>query len=99
LGNDASPIIFEGNLLKKMKAIVQDRYGSPDLLELRDVERPVVNDDEVLVRVNAAGLHIGDCFGVRGSPLVLRMATGLLKPRHGPGFHVPEAARRHFQQR
>ena len=71
-----------------MKAIVQDRYGSLDMLELRDVERPVVNDDEVLVRVNAAGLHIGDCFGVRGSPFAMRMATGLLKPRHGPGFDV-----------
>lgn len=40
-----------------MKAIVCDKYGSPDVLELRDVDRPVPKDDEVLVRVRAAGLN------------------------------------------
>jgi NADPH:quinone reductase-like Zn-dependent oxidoreductase len=72
-----------------MKAIVQDTYGSPDVLELRDIEKPVVKDNEVLVRVRGAGLHRGDCFSVRGSPLPVRMATGLLKPRHGvPGYDL-----------
>jgi len=48
-----------------MKAIVQYKYGSPaDVLELQDIGKPVVKDDEVLVQVHAAGLHIGDCFGV-----------------------------------
>lgn len=37
-----------------MKAIVQDRYGPPDVLELKDIDRPEANDDEVLVRVQAA---------------------------------------------
>jgi NADPH:quinone reductase-like Zn-dependent oxidoreductase len=37
-----------------MKAIVQDRYGSPDVLELREIDRPVVGDEQVLVRVQAA---------------------------------------------
>lgn len=70
-----------------MKAILHDRYGSFDLLELRDIPRPAVGDDEVRVRVRAAGLHVGDCFSVRGAPFVMRFATGLLKPRHGiPGF-------------
>ena len=40
-----------------MKAIVQDKYGSPDVLELMDIDRPVVGDDDVLVRVHAASIH------------------------------------------
>jgi NADPH:quinone reductase-like Zn-dependent oxidoreductase len=72
-----------------MKAILQDKYGSPDLLELRDIDKPVVSDDEVLVRVHAAGLHVGDCFAVRGAPFAIRMVTGLFKPKYGvPGFDV-----------
>jgi NADPH:quinone reductase-like Zn-dependent oxidoreductase len=72
-----------------MKAVVHDRYGSFELLELRDIPKPEVGDDEVRVRVRAAGLHVGDCFSVRGAPFVMRFATGLLKPRYGiPGFDV-----------
>lgn len=72
-----------------MKAITHDTYGSFDVLGLREVDRPVVGDNEVLVRVHAAGLHVGDCFGVRGSPFVMRLATGLFRPRLGiPGFDV-----------
>lgn len=56
-------------------------------LEMRDIAKPVVKDDEVLVRIRAAGLHVGDCFAVRGSPFVVRVATGLLRPKRGiPGF-------------
>ena len=73
----------------KMKAMVHDRYGPPDLLTLRDIDRPSVGDTEVLIRVRAAGLHIGDCFGVRGSPFPMRLVTGLRRPTHGiPGFDV-----------
>ncbi len=44
-----------------MKAIVQDKFGSPDdVLEIREIDKPVVKDDEVLVRVHAASIHIGD---------------------------------------
>jgi NADPH:quinone reductase-like Zn-dependent oxidoreductase len=72
-----------------MKAIMHDHYGSFDLLELRDIPKPEVGDDEVRVRVRAAGLHVGDCFSVRGAPFVMRFATGLLKPKHGvPGFDL-----------
>ncbi len=73
-----------------MKAIVQSKYGSPEnVLELRDIDAPVVRDDEVLVRVHAAGLHAGDCFTVRGAPFPVRLATGLLKPRNGvPGYDL-----------
>lgn len=71
-----------------MRAIVQSKYGAPDdVLELKEIEKPVVKDDEVLVRVQAAGLHIGDCFGVRGAPFAMRLVTGLIKPKPGvPGF-------------
>ena len=43
-----------------MKAIVQDQYGSADVLELTDIDTPVVGDGDVLLRVHAAGAHIGD---------------------------------------
>lgn len=73
----------------EMKAIVSYTYGPPTVLEFKAVPKPTPKDDEVLVRVHAAGLHIGDCFAVRGSPFVLRLKTGLLKPKHpSPGFDV-----------
>lgn len=72
-----------------MKAIVHETYGSPDVLELKEVDRPQPKAKEVLVRVRAAGLHIGDCFTVRGEPLPIRLAVGLRKPRRGiPGGDV-----------
>src|SRR6476646_5591911 len=66
---------------KIMKAIVQDHYGSPDVLELRDIDKPVVKDDEVLVRVHAAAVNIGDWHLLRGVPYVMRLGIGLRKPR------------------
>jgi NADPH:quinone reductase-like Zn-dependent oxidoreductase len=72
-----------------MKAIVHDQYGGFELLELRDVDKPAINDEQVLVRVHAAGLHVGDCFGVRGSPLPMRVVSGIFKPKLGvPGFDL-----------
>ncbi len=73
-----------------MQAIVQDHYGSPDrVLELRDMAKPVVKDDEVLVRVHAASIHVGDLILMAGTPYLMRMATGLRKPKnHIPGTDV-----------
>lgn len=66
-----------------MKAIVQVRYGSADALELRDVARPVVGDDEVLVRVRAASVHPDVWHVVSGRPYVLRlMGAGFSKPKN-----------------
>jgi NADPH:quinone reductase-like Zn-dependent oxidoreductase len=56
-----------------MKAIVQGRYGSSDVLEVKDVAKPVVSDDEVLVRVRAAAVNIGDWHLMRGVPYVMRL--------------------------
>ena len=72
-----------------MKAIVQNDYGSPDVLELKEIDKPVVRSDEVLVRVHAAAIHIGDCFCMRGVPYVSRIALGLPRPKdYVPGFDV-----------
>jgi len=64
-----------------MNAVVQTDYGSADVIELREVEKPTPGDDEVLVRVLAASLAAGDYFGMRGTPLPARLAIGLPKPK------------------
>jgi NADPH:quinone reductase-like Zn-dependent oxidoreductase len=64
----------------RMKAIVYDRYGSPDVLEFTDIDRPAAGEDEVLVRVRAAALNPADWHFVRGAPLPVRVITGLRKP-------------------
>ncbi len=65
-----------------MKAIVQDEYGSPGyVLEFQDIDKPVVGDDEVLVRVHAASIHIGDTYVMRGVPYVMRPVFGLRRPK------------------
>lgn len=64
-----------------MKAIMQTRYGSPDVLRLEEIEQPVPGDDEVLVRVRAAAINIGDWHLLRGVPYVMRLGLGLRKPR------------------
>jgi NADPH:quinone reductase-like Zn-dependent oxidoreductase len=72
-----------------MRAIVQDQYGPPDVLELRDVPQPAPRDDEVLVRVHAASIHPGDFFLVTGLPYLMRLGLGLRRPRKAtPGFDV-----------
>lgn len=66
-----------------MKAIVQDRYGAPaDVLELREIDKPVLGDREVLVRVHAAAVGVGDWLKVSGLPYLARMGWGLLTPRN-----------------
>ncbi len=63
-----------------MKAAVRDRYGSPEV-ELREVDKPVPTEDEVLVRVRAASLNMADWYGVMGRPYVGRTQMGLRKPK------------------
>jgi NADPH:quinone reductase-like Zn-dependent oxidoreductase len=76
---------------KKMKAIVQVKYGPPgEVLELRETDKPEIEDDEVLVRVRAASVHPDVWHVVRGLPYVLRlMRAGLLEPKNRvPGTDV-----------
>jgi NADPH:quinone reductase-like Zn-dependent oxidoreductase len=63
-----------------MKAIIHRTYGSPDVIEIRDVAQPVPADNEILVRVHAASLNRSDWEALTGSPAYARM-NGLLKPR------------------
>jgi NADPH:quinone reductase-like Zn-dependent oxidoreductase len=64
-----------------MKAIVQDTYGSHEALKLEEVAKPEIGDGEVLVRVHAASVHVGDWIMMTGSPFVMRVATGLRRPK------------------
>ena len=64
-----------------MKAIVQDRYGSPDVLELREVDKPAVADHEVLVRVHAAAVNARDWHVMRGDPYLARLVLGVGRPK------------------
>jgi NADPH:quinone reductase-like Zn-dependent oxidoreductase len=66
-----------------VKAIVQDRYGSPDVLQLREIDPPVVGEDEVLVRVRAAGVDQGVWHLMAGLPYLMRIAgVGLRAPKN-----------------
>lgn len=64
-----------------MKAIVYQRYGSSEVLECKDIDTPIVNDDEVLVRVRAASLNPLDWHFMRGTPYLIRLMIGLRKPK------------------
>ncbi len=66
-----------------MKAIVNSKYGSPDILELKEVAKPSPNKDEVLIKSHAASANAGDWHILRGSPFLMRlMGFGLFKPKY-----------------
>jgi len=77
-----------------MKAIVQERYGSPEDLEFREVEKPVAGDDDVLVRVRAASVHPDVWHVVTGRPYLLRlMGAGVSRPKNPiPGTDMAGSA-------
>jgi NADPH:quinone reductase-like Zn-dependent oxidoreductase len=64
-----------------MKAIVMNAYGGPEVLELKEVDKPVVTENDVLVRVHASSLNAGDYFSMRGSPWLARFDVGFPKPK------------------
>ena len=64
-----------------MRAITQTRYGSSDVLALAQVPRPVVRDDQVLIRVHAAGLDRGTEHLMTGKPYAVRLASGIRRPK------------------
>ncbi|MGH8130776.1 MAG: alcohol dehydrogenase catalytic domain-containing protein, partial [Steroidobacteraceae bacterium] len=64
-----------------MKAIVYCDYGSPDVLKLEDVEKPVPEADRVLVKVHAAAANPLDWHYIRGTPYAMRLMAGLRKPK------------------
>ncbi len=64
-----------------MKAIVYNQYGPPDVLQLKEVEKPIPKDDEVLVKIQAAAANPLDWHFMRASPFIIRFISGLLKPK------------------
>lgn len=64
-----------------MKALLQRAYGTPDVLELAEIEAPTAGDGEVLVRVHAASLNAADWFIMTGKPYIMRLAFGIRRPR------------------
>jgi NADPH:quinone reductase-like Zn-dependent oxidoreductase len=80
-------MIFGGML---MKAIVYTKYGSPDVLQLKEVEKPTAKENEVLIKVHAASINAYDWHLLRGKPFLVRlMGFGLLKPKNKiPGADI-----------
>src|SRR5262249_34857908 len=64
-----------------MKAAVYTRYGPPDVVEVKDVDKPVPTDDEVLIAIRAASVNAMDLGAVRGTPFLVRMMFGLSAPK------------------
>ncbi len=67
---------------ESMRAVVRDRYGSPEVLRLAEVARPVPVDDQVLVRVRAASVNTADLDYLKGFPPIVRLGTGVFRPRN-----------------
>lgn len=63
-----------------MKAYIHKQYGSPDLLNLEDVEIPVPGDEEMLIKVHATTVNRTDCAMLRAKPFIMRFLTGVMKP-------------------
>jgi NADPH:quinone reductase-like Zn-dependent oxidoreductase len=74
-----------------MKAVVYTDYGPPDVLQIRDVKKPVPNDDQVLVRVRAASVNPYDWHFIRGTPYIMRMMIGGLRKPKDPRVGVDYA--------
>lgn len=64
-----------------MKAAVYSRYGPPDVLQIKNVPKPVPNDNEVLIKVRAASVNPLDSHFMRGTPYLVRIMAGLRKPK------------------
>ena len=64
-----------------MKAALLDRFGSPDNIELQEIEKPELADDGVLVRVRAASINPADWYAMMGRPSLFRAQMGLFKPK------------------
>lgn len=65
-----------------MKAFMYKKYGSPDVLELTEIEKPIPNNNQILIKIKAASLNFGNLVLLRGEPFLARFAFGLHKPKY-----------------
>jgi NADPH:quinone reductase-like Zn-dependent oxidoreductase len=82
-----------------MNAVLYSRYGSPDVLQLRDVEKPVPRDNEVLIEVRAASVNPADWHFMRGTPYIARIGMMIfwmvrMRSKAGPPKAIGAAPRR-----
>ena len=63
-----------------MKAIVYHKYGSPDVLQLKEIDKPIPKDNEVLIKIYAATVNRTDHATIKAIPFLARLVTGILKP-------------------
>ncbi len=66
-----------------MKGVVYTKYGSPDVLQLQEVEKPIPKDDKIFIKVHAAAINSWDWDMLIGRPKEYRLLSGLLKPTKG----------------
>ncbi|WP_338485476.1 NAD(P)-dependent alcohol dehydrogenase [Alkalicoccus halolimnae] len=72
----------------KMKAVVCREYGGPEVLEVKEVDKPVPEDHEVLIKIHATVAAPADCAFRKGEPAMTKIFTGMKKPKHIPGSEI-----------
>ncbi|MBA2943935.1 NAD(P)-dependent alcohol dehydrogenase [Paenibacillus sp. CGMCC 1.16610] len=71
-----------------MKAIITTKYGSPDVLQLKEVDKPIPKDHEILIKIHATVVTPADCAFRKADPFMTRLFSGLTKPNCIPGFEL-----------
>ena len=64
-----------------MKASIRKKYGSPNQIKIENIENPIPNDNEVLIKVHATTVNLTDCANLTAKPFIMRFVLGLFKPK------------------